>query len=161
MPKSKASILRDLVKIELDGHSVINLHVGGYYFVPTLRWPITHPKQLAACALRGDGNWEERWACWGCQIPADPLRPTCTAKTTFSTAKGQCFHWWKTHATKSQWDVYYDCVEFGITHLDIMTAVGIDILACPLPIGSALERLPKILPSHELGHDIRIKDAVR
>ena len=34
-----------------------------------------------------------------------------------------------------------------------MLAVGIDLKSCPLPIGPALERICKILPSHEAVHD--------
>ena len=153
MPKSKASILRDLSKLELDGHAMINVHVAGYFYVPTIRWPVTHPRQLAACVLRGDGMQEERWACWSCQIPVDPNYPHRTGKVTFSTAKEQCYHWWLNHASPTQWDFYYDCEAFGVTHEEIMLAVGIDLKTCPLPIGTALERIPKILPSHEAGHD--------
>ena len=35
----------------------------------------------------------------------------------------------------------------------MMIAVGIDLKTCPVPIGTALERIPKILPSHEARHD--------
>ena len=134
MPKSKASILRDLSKLELDGHDLINVHVAGYFYV-----------------LRGDGMQEER--CWSCQIPVDPNYPHRAGKVTFSTAKEKCFHWWLNHASPAQWGFFHDCETLGVTHDEIMLAVGIDLKTCPLPIGSALERIPKILPSHEAGHD--------
>ena len=88
--KSRASILRDLAAMEIDGHSLINLHLAGYYYVPTARWPTTHPRQLAACAIRMDSKVEERWACWACQIPMDKDYPQKTGKVTFCTAKEQC-----------------------------------------------------------------------
>ena len=127
MPKSKASILRDLAKLDLDGHALINVHVAGYFCVPTIRWPVTHPRQLAACVLRGDGMQEERWAGWSCEIPVDPNYLHRTGKVTFSTAKEQCFHWWLNHASPTQWDFFYDCEAFGVTHDEIMLAVGIDL----------------------------------
>ena len=96
---------------------------------------------------------EERWACWSCQIPVDPNYPHRTGKVTFSTAKEQCFHWWLNYASPSQWHFFYERETFGVTHDEIMLAVGIDLKTCPLPIGTALERIPKILPSHEAGHD--------
>ena len=51
MPKLKARILRDLSRLEFDSHAVINTHVARFFYVPTIRWSVTHPRQLAACVL--------------------------------------------------------------------------------------------------------------
>ena len=55
-PKVQGIYPPDLSKLELDGHALINVHVAGYFYVPTIRWPVTHPRQLAACVLKGDGD---------------------------------------------------------------------------------------------------------
>ena len=39
-----------------------------------------------------------------------------------------------------------------------MTALGIDLKEFPLPVGTALTRIPAILPAHEAGHDPRIAE---
>ena len=112
MQKSRASILRDLAQMQVEGHSLINLHVSGYYYVPTQKWPTTHPKQLEACLMRMDSKVEERWACWACQIPMDKSYPQITGKTTFCTAKEQCYHWWQKHASQSCWDLIEDFAKY-------------------------------------------------
>ena len=145
--------------MEFEGHALVNLHIAGYYYVPTAYYPLTHPKQLAACAMRRDSKLEERWACWACQIPVDPERPHQTGKVTFVTAKAQCYHWWQCHASKSQWDLLDDLWEFDISHEEMLMALGIDLKACPLPVGTAIDLIPMILPSHEAGHDPRIAEA--
>ena len=159
MQKSRASILRDLAQMQVEGHSLINLHVSGYYYVPTQKWPTTHPKQLEACLMRMDSKVEERWACWACLIPMDKSFPQITGKTTFCTAKAQCYHWWEKHASQSCWDLIEDFAKYKISHSDMMTALGIDLKEFPLPVGTALTRIPTILPSHEAGHDPRITEA--
>ena len=82
-----------------------------------------------------------------------------TGKVTFVTAKAQCYHWWQCHASKSQWDLLDDLWEFDISHEEMLMALGIDLKACPLPVGTAIDLIPMILPSHEVGHDPRIAEA--
>ena len=61
------------LKATLNNHSMawVNLHVSGYYYPFS---SLTHPRQLAACSLRGDSKQTERWTCWSCQLePAKAL----------------------------------------------------------------------------------------
>ena len=105
-----------------------------------------------------DSKVEERWACWACQIPMDKDYPQKTGKVTFCPAKEQCYHWWQRHASQGCWDLISEFEKYNISHSEMMTALGIDLKEFPLPVGTALTRIPAILPSHEAGHDPRIAD---
>ena len=60
-----------------------NLHVAAYFHdLPGL----THPRQLASCALRSDSNSEFRWSCWACQLNPEEAR-----LSGFSPSKS-CWH---------------------------------------------------------------------
>ena len=104
------------LKATWNNHSMawVNLHVSGYYYPFS---SLTHPRQLAACSLRGDSKQTERWTCWSCQLePAKALAAGFSpSKSIWKTDVDQMYHWWEVHAEPSHWEWLAQAEEFQIS----------------------------------------------
>ena len=102
------------LKATWNNHSMawVNLHVSGYYYPFS---SLTHPRQLAACSLRGDSKQTERWTCWSCQLePAKALAAGFSpSKSIWKTDVDQMYHWWEVHAGPSHWEWLAQAEEFS------------------------------------------------
>ena len=153
---SKAALLKELVEdYPIDGWALINLHVSAYYHEPSLRYPLTHPKQLAATAIRRDATLNNRWLCWACQKP-NKMEPHKTGKTSFKTSTEVSYHWWNNHSTAAHWDFIHKAEALKVTRADILFAYGISLNDQPWPVGTALDELPVFIPSRSWPHDERL-----
>ena len=131
-------------------------HVGSYYYDDS-KWPLTHPRQLAALSLRRDADQENRWLCWGCNLPVEGADAHDTGKTAYKTPVDQCYHWWQHHATDGQWEWLEEGMALGVTMPEVMYSLGVDVYANPYPQGTALDRLPTYIPSRPWKlHDERL-----
>ena len=80
---SKTAFLAEMARDNpITGWAAISLHVAAYYYEEGWKRATTHPKQLAATALRRDASLQNRWLCWACQHP-NPDAPQRTGKTSF------------------------------------------------------------------------------
>ena len=134
-----------------------NLHVAAYFHdLPGL----THPRQLAACALRSDSNSEFRWSCWACQLNPEEasLSGFSPSKSCWHSDAQQLYHWWGTHAKQSHWDWLREAESFHVTHKELVTfLLGCDLEEWPLPWTTfALDAIPRELPQKLSGHNPRV-----
>ena len=150
------SCLRTLSELSAcwPSHSMawVNLHVAGSYYSFER---VTHPRQLAACSLRGNSKEPHRWACWSCQI-----EPEAAAKAGFSPGKSvwysdidQMYHWWSVHGKQSHWDWLDECEKFEITPTELLNFLcGCDTSRWPFPWWhAALSALPREIPQKQGG----------
>ena len=142
------------LKATWNNHSMAwaNLHVSGYYYLFS---SLTHPRQLAACSLRGDSKQTERWTCWSCQLePAKALAAGFSpSKSIWKTHVDQMYHWWEVHAGPSHWEWLAQAEEFQISMTELLNhLLGCDVTAWPFPWWKrALDALPREIPSKQGG----------
>ena len=156
---TKQAFLAKTVKdYPLTGWAEVNFHIAGYYHLPSEKYPLTHPRQLMASAIRRDATLSHRWLCWRCNIPNDRTweNPHLTSKYAFKTEGEVSYHWWNEHSSDLIWEWYNLALYLGISHEDIMGAYGIDLEEAPWPIGSALEVLPIHIPSRGKDHNAKL-----
>ena len=153
---SKTAFLAEMARDNpITGWAAINLHVAAYYYEEGWKWAITHPKQLAATALRRDASLQNRWLCWACQHP-NPDAPQRTGKTSFKSSMDVSYHWWPAHATDAQSKWLDLAIHHKVTLADILQMYGINLNEQPWPVGSALAELPTFIPSRSTPHDARL-----
>ena len=142
------------LKATWNNHSMawVNLHVSGYYYPFS---SLTHPRQLAACSLRGDSKQTERWTCWSCQL--EPAKAHAAgfspSKSIWKTDVDQMYHWWEVHAGPSHWEWLAQAEEFQISMTELLNhLLGCDVTAWPFPWWRrALDALPREIPSKKGG----------
>ena len=153
---SKTAFLRETLECnDLTGWSLINMHVAAYYYEQTWKYSLTHPRQLAAAAVRRDAHLTNRWLCWACQHP-NKMEPQKTGKTAFKSSMEVSYHWWQAHASVDQWNWYAMAIHHEVTLEDILKLYGINVEEQPWPVGTALQELPIFIPSRSTPHDRRL-----
>ena len=151
-PETKQEFLNNIVCFAntLDGLAPCNLHVAAYFYEPSRKYPLTHPRQLSAVTLRRNSNIEKRWVCWQCSPEAGFQR-----YEAFTVNDHAC-HWWSTHAGDEEWRWWDDAMRFEVSMAEILQICGVDLRREPLPLNS-LQALPRHIPSHPSGvHDSRL-----
>ena len=151
-PKDKSEFMHNIgcFAETLDGIAPFNLHVAAYFYQPSKKYPLTHPRQLSAVTLRRNSREERRWICWQCSPDAGYDRQECY------TVNDHSCHWWSCHAGEAEWQWWDDALRYEITMAEILQICGIDIRREPLPL-SSIHALPRHLPSHPSGsHDQRL-----
>ena len=134
----------------LEGLAPYNLHVAAYFFQPSARYPLTHPRQLSAVTLRRNSGVEKRWVCWQCSTNAGYERQEC-----YDVYDHAC-HWWSTHAGDAEWAWWHNAQRFQVTLAEVLQLSGVDLRREPLPLAS-LKAIPRHIPSHPSGqHDTRL-----
>ena len=135
----------------------VNLHVAGSYYSFER---VTHPRQLAACSLRGNSKEPHRWACWSCQI-----EPEAAAKAGFSPGKSvwysdidQMYHWWGVHGKQSHRHWLEEAEKYQVTPAELLNFLcGCDASRWPFPWWpEALSALPREIPQKEGGLNPRL-----
>ena len=132
----------------------VNLHIGMYFYTPSVKYPLDHFRCMAACSVSGDPTLPARFCCWTCRQPGEggSVKSLWPSFTAFS------WHWNLTHARQLHKDWVSLALRGGVTLQDLAwSLLGIDLEDTPLPYHpDALRYLPRTLPPREQGHNPKI-----